>query len=131
MEWKYYIPHVWERDRQVWEDVYLLPAKGEYVGQALWLTIDALGDVDDPEHGSDRREFQAESLQRLGDRDYYMDGTDMVIRTRDFSKEELLEWALVWLRENGLPAITLIEGSIDEFQGKALHADLISGFHRK
>jgi hypothetical protein len=45
MNWKYFIPHIWERDREIWEDVYLLPIDGHYNEEALWLTIDALGNI--------------------------------------------------------------------------------------
>ena len=49
-------------------------------------------------------------------------------RPMDFSKEELLDWVCVWLRENGLPVANLVEGSMEEFRGKAFHADLASRF---
>jgi hypothetical protein len=124
MRWKYYIPHLWEAERQVWEDVYLLPANDAYDKPALWLTIDGLGDAAKPEHGSERPEFQADALRKLGDLPYFIDGTDMVVRMDDFSMTELLDWVRVWLRENGLPVTALVEGSVEEFKGKAFHAGL-------
>jgi hypothetical protein len=129
MNWKYYIPHLWHQERQVWEDIYLLPIDSRYDGKAIWLTIDALGNVEVPEHGSDRAESRSEALEKLGSRAYYIDGTDMLIRTEDFSKKELLDWVQVWFRENGLPVAELIEGSAEEFRGKAFHADLESQFN--
>jgi len=126
MDWKYFIPHVWEQKRQVWEDVYLLPIDDHYNGQALWLTIDALGNVEIHEHGSDRANFRDDALRKLGDRPFHIEGTDMLIRAEDFSLAELLDWARVWLRENGLPVIRLIEGTTEDFRGKAFHVDLLS-----
>jgi hypothetical protein len=128
MDWKYFIPHVWERERQVWEDVYLLPLDGSDHSQALWLTVDAIGNPEIPEHGLDWAEFQSEALQKLGDRPFHIEGTDMLIRAIDFSKAELLDWVRVWLRENGRPVAGLIEGTTEDFRGKAFHADLLSNF---
>lgn len=118
MDWKYFIPHIWEREREIWEDVYLLPVDSHYDGAALWLTIDALGNVDIPEH--------AEALQRLGDRSFYIDGSDMLIRAEDFTKQELLAWVRIWLQENELSVTNLIEGLKEEFRGRAFHADLLT-----
>jgi hypothetical protein len=126
MDWKYFIPHIWEREREVWEDVYLLPIQSQYDGETLWLTIDALGNVEVPEHGSDRAEFQVEALQKLGDRAFHIDGADILIRAEDFNKQELLDWVRVWLQENGFPVSNLVEGLEDEFRGLAFHADLLS-----
>ena len=125
MDWKYFIPHVWEHERQIWEDVYLLPLDGRYNGQALWLTVDALGNVEILEHGSDRAEFQSKAQQKLGDRPFHIDGTDMLICSEDFSKAELLDWVRVWLRENGVPVARRIEGTPEDFRGKAFHVDLL------
>jgi hypothetical protein len=125
MRWKYFIPHVWNRTRQAWEDIYLLPADELYKGQALWLTVDALGDRTNVEHGTDREEFQVEALKKLGDRPYLIDGADMIVRSADFSMDELLDWVRIWLRENRLTVTDLVEASVEEFSGKAFHADLM------
>lgn len=123
MDWKYYIPHLWDREREVWEDIYLLPVEDiGYDGKALWLTINALGDVDSV---SERAEMQAEFLNQLGDRDYYIDGTEMIVKAIDLSKMELLEWVRVWLREHRLPISNLIEAPVEEFRHKAMYADLV------
>lgn len=128
MDWKYYIPHSWDHQRQVWEDVYLLPIDGRYDGKAIWLTIDALGNAEEAGHDSGQAAIRSEALRKLGNCQYHIDGTDMLIRAEDFSKEEFLDWVRVWLRENGLPVTGLTEGSAEEFQGKAFHADLVSQF---
>jgi hypothetical protein len=123
MDWKYYIPHSWDREREVWEDIYLLPVEDiGYDGKALWLTINALGDVDTV---SERAEMQAEFLSQLGDRDYYIDGTEMIVKAIDLSKIELLDWVRVWLREHRLPIANLIEAPVEEFRHKAMYADLV------
>jgi hypothetical protein len=130
VDWKYFIPHIWEGERQVWEDVYLLPVGGRYDGQALWLTIDALGKAEDSAVGAIDVDDRAEALRKLGDRSYHIDGTDMLVRQEDFTKAEMLEWVRVWLRDNGLPVSELIEAPLEEFQGRAQHADLIAEFRK-
>jgi hypothetical protein len=110
MIWKYYIPHIWEADRTVWEDVYLLPDHPSYTDQALWLTIDALGYYE----GSERDEAES----RLGHQSYLIDDTDMLVCTEDFSKLELLNWVGIWLEEKGLLFTTLEEGTAKEFRGR-------------
>src|SRR5690349_987394 len=74
MKWKYHIPHKWESAeiRHVWEDVWLMPADPEYSGKSLWITVDALGDADNPEHGSERAAFQVKALAMLGDNDTWV-----------------------------------------------------------
>src|SRR5439155_21764974 len=105
-----------------------LPVNTQYEGEAIWLTIDALGNVETSEYDSGSDNGRSDALEKLGDRQYYIDGTDMLIRLTDFSKEELLDWVRVWLRENGLPVTNLVEGSASDFRGKAFHADLVSRF---
>jgi hypothetical protein len=126
VDWKYYIPHVWDGDRQIWEDIYVLPIDARYNGNAVWLTIDAvLAYRSHTEVDFDLAESPARTLQRLGNRDFHIDGTDMLVRAEDFSKEELLDWVRVWLRENDLAVDNLIEGNAEEFKGKAFHVDLV------
>ena len=110
MIWKYYIPAVWESERAVWEDVFLLPNDPEYDGQALWLTIDALGYYE----GTERAEAEAQLDHQL----YAIDGTDMVVRAESFSKRELLDWVSLWFEENDVEFSGLKEGSIKEFRGR-------------
>ena len=68
MKWKYQIPHKWENadTRHVWEDVWLMPADPAYSGKSIWITIDAMGDVNNPEHGSERAASQVKALAKLG-----------------------------------------------------------------
>ncbi|MBD2596396.1 hypothetical protein H6G74_18965 [Nostoc spongiaeforme FACHB-130] len=126
MNWKYYIPHIWEQERQIWEDVYLLPDYGSYNGEALWLTIDALGNPNNLEDESDFDEFEKKLLKKLGDNSYLIDGTEIVVRTEDFSKAELLEWVQLWLQQQGFSVSGLFEASAEDFQGKAFHVDFLA-----
>jgi hypothetical protein len=125
MNWKYYIPHVWDTPRTVWEDIYLLPDVPDPEPQSIWLTIDALGDAADLAHGSERAEFQRIALARLGDREFWIDGAEMIVRARDFSQEELLGWARVWLTEQGLPVAELVETPVAAFAGTNGRAALL------
>jgi hypothetical protein len=125
MNWKYYIPHIWDSPRTVWEDVWLLPDDLTYSDQSLWLTVDALGDASDPSHGDEREEFQREALEKLGDQDYWIEAGEMIVRTRDFTKEELLEYVSIWLRETGLPVTALVEAPREDFAETNEHARII------
>jgi hypothetical protein len=71
MLWKYCFPHLWDRPRQVWEDVYLRPASPQGAPR-IHLTVDALGDADDPDHGSDRAEYQTQVLDKLRDAEFFL-----------------------------------------------------------
>jgi len=132
MKWKYHIPHKWESPeaRHVWEDVWLMPADPDYSGKSLWITVDALGDVNNPEHGSERAAFQAKALAKLGDNDTWVrypgdqsdPGTDMIVRVVDFSREELIEWVRFWMMEVGLEVDELVEAPFDDFRGTNTHA---------
>ncbi len=124
--WKYCFPHVRDRPRQVWEGVYLLPDSPKYSGPGLWLTVDALGNVNNPAHGTDRASFQKTALRKLGEADYWIDGGEMVVRQEDFSKEELLDWVRVWLEHHGLPVGRLREAPASEFVGFVRHATIIA-----
>jgi hypothetical protein len=120
MKWKYYIPHQWTQPRTVWEDIWLLPANPGYAGQSIWLTIDALGDMIHPE--SDRAEFQEKALAKLGDKDFWIEAADMIVRAEDFDKEEFLGWVHIWLKETGFEVAELIECPITDFTGTNNHA---------
>ncbi|GAC1463068.1 MAG: hypothetical protein NVS2B14_10990 [Chamaesiphon sp.] len=129
MNWKYHIPHLWNAPREVWEDVYLLPDNPNYQEESIWLTIDALGDVSEPTHGSERAEFQEFAFSKLGDKSFWINGSDMIVRARDFNKEKLLDWVKVWLRETGFPVSELIETSFDEFASTNDHAMTVNFLH--
>ncbi len=117
MNWRYHIPSIWHSPRQVWEDIFLLPDAPDYEGDSIWLTIDALGDPDNPAHGSDRAEFIVEALVKLGNNPFWIDGTDMIVRAVDFDKAELLAWVKIWLTETGLLVDHLIETPLEPFVG--------------
>ena len=124
------MPHIWDTPRQVWEDIYLLPDKSDYDGQALHLTVDALGDPEDPSHGTDQEEFHAEALKKLGSEEFWADDSDMIVRARDFSKAELLEWVKLWLGDQGLRASSFIEAPLSEFEGRTSHASVVAEVRR-
>ena len=124
--WKYCLPHIWDRPRQVWEDVYLLPDDSVYAGPGLHLTVDAFGNVLNSSHGSERAAFQAEALAQLGDAEFRIDGSEMLLRQEDFSREELLSWVRVWLVHNGLPVGRLREVSAEEFADRVEHAAVVA-----
>jgi len=128
MKWLYHIPHVWEspKERHVWEDIYLLPVDAPPDTESLWLTIDALGDPAVPEHGSERGEFRDESLVKLGDADWHIDATDMIVRAVDFDMDELLGWVRVWLAETGFECSELVPAPVERFSNTNDHATLVA-----
>lgn len=131
MNWKYHIPHTWESPRGVWEDVWLLPDDPNYKGESIWLTIDAFGDVSDPDYGSERADFQKEALKRLGDKQYWIGSGEMIVRATDFTKDELLHWVKVWLEETGFIVSSLREAPIEEFADTNEQARIIMTLHDK
>ncbi len=128
MKWLYHIPHVWDAptDRHVWEDVYLQPESAPNGTPSLWLTVDALGDPKIPEHGSDRAEFRMESLAKLGDGDWHINESHILVRSVDFNFAELLDWAYFWLRETGFPCSELMLAPIERFANTNDHASAVS-----
>lgn len=132
VDWKYCIPHTWESgNRTPWADIWLMPQDPRFRGRSVPLTIDALGDSEDPTHGDDRSEFQKEALQKLGDKDYWISGAEMIVRARDFSREEFLEWVKVWIRNLDPNYGELIPGSYEEFNDTSREAKLIDRLLRE
>lgn len=126
MRWKYYIPHTWaEGSRTPWAEIWLLPEDDRFSGKSVCLTIDALGDASDPTHGSDRAAFQKTALEKLGDHDHWIHGAEMVVRARDFTKEEFFAWVAVWLTKTGSREGQLVAGSRNDFSGSNPVATLI------
>jgi len=125
-DWKYCFPHIWDRPREVWEDVYLLPDDPTYLGAGLHLTVDAFGNVLDSSHGSDRAAFQEKVLAKLAGAPYRIDGDEMLLRQEDFSRDELLGWIRVWLEHHGFSVDRLREVALAEFNGRLAHADFVS-----
>jgi hypothetical protein len=133
MDWLYHIPHVWNspQDRAIWEDVYLMPslplAKAEK-RTSIWLTVDALGDENDDDPFA--KEWFGEKKKKLGDRGFVIDKKicDMVVKAAHFNKEELLEWARVFIKEVFAdPRPVLYEAPFEAFAGTNRHARTISG----
>lgn len=125
-DWKYCLPHIWDRPREVWEDVYLLPDDPAYTGPGLHLTIDAFGNVLEPSHGSDRAAFQEEALAKLAGAPYRIDGDEMLLRQEDFSRDELVGWIRVWLEHHGFSVGRLREVGAPEFEGRVAHASFVA-----
>jgi hypothetical protein len=50
----------------------------------------------------------------------------MVVGVDDFSKEEMLRWVEMWLKESGLPVSELVEGTIEEFKNSNVEARAIT-----
>ncbi len=125
MRWKYLIPHTWKFPRETWADVLLLPDDPEYKGDALMLTIDALGDLSKPSIDEEEEEFRKDALEKLGSKDYWVGVGRMIVRVKDFNKEEFLNFVKIWFDENGLDVSELIETTIEDFKGKHAMADLI------
>lgn len=115
----------------MWEDVLLLPQDPAYDGEAVQLTVDAFGDVGDPTHGGERAEFQKKALQKLGDRECWIESSDMIVRATDFNKQELIQWVHRWFSETGLPQIELATAPIEEFKGRYPYADLLITLQKK
>ena len=112
MKWKCYIPAEWKPDeRQTWEDVWLLPGDKTYHGESIWLTIDSL---------TSAVEYLSEEQMRSAEvpaGGFHIDGTDMVVGVKDFSREEILDWTKVWLSETGFSVTELLEGTFEDFEG--------------
>ncbi|HKR61552.1 MAG TPA: hypothetical protein VJS64_17830 [Pyrinomonadaceae bacterium] len=112
MKWKYYIPAEWKPGkRQTWEDVWLLPDDKTYHGESIWLTIDSLTSA--VEYLSEEEIKSPE----VNAGEFHINGTDMLVGVKDFSREEILNWTKVWLSESGFSVTELIEGTFEEFEG--------------
>jgi hypothetical protein len=126
MNWKYFIPHVWDKPRQSWEDFYLLPCDPSYGGDSIWLTIDALGDVNRTTAVLDAEDFERLEKEMEG-KDYVIHGADMTVRGEAFNKSEFLKWVKVWLEENGFEVDELVEAPFEDFEGTNKHARIVAG----
>ncbi len=123
MRWKYYIPHIWNQATTLWEDVYLLPDVEPKPPRSIWLTVDAVGTPEDGIEEYERKRGE------LGDRDFLIsdsDRTNMLVRGDSFTKEKLLHWASIWLKDSGFPVTELIEGSAQDFAGTNSHAEIVA-----
>ncbi len=90
-----------------------MPSASTPPTQSYWLTVDAVSYASD------------EQKHALGTLPYLIKGDDMVVNTSDFSKQELLDYAQIWLIENGFPILRLVEGSLEDFQGSNPQAESI------
>ncbi len=119
MRWRFFIPHHWEHDCAVWEDVYLLPDVKAWKGESIWLTVDSLGVCENDEE-------RDKALNDLDGREFTLDRTNMLVAAEDFSKDELIEWVKKWLIANSLPVTELAESSRNEFKNTNQHARIVA-----
>jgi hypothetical protein len=132
MNWKYYIMHSFKDDwRMKWAELYIIPDDPSYNGEALWVTIDCIGES--PRHkGEDEVKFHKEAKKLLGDADYRvceedeMGDSDMLINAEDFSKDEFLEYVKIWIKKNGFQITDLISAPVEDFSGRGDNADAIN-----
>lgn len=116
MIWKYHLPHARKHYRTC-EDIWLLPDDPTYTGDSIWLTVKSLAFLmDQCERQEDFDSFQ-EALLRLSDRDYLIEGGEVVVKAWHFEKAEMLRWARTWLKDKGLEAEQLIEAHFQDFAG--------------
>jgi len=113
MKWKYYIPHRWDDERYPWEDFWLRPCDPNFVGKNIILTIEALGDTSWVPL-SERDEYE-HRLRQIGDEEYFISGTDVIVRGVAFSKEEFLEWVKKWLSDNDFDVDESVEAPFEDF----------------
>lgn len=134
MRWLYYIPHLWEeqdgtpRLKSSWEDVYLMPDNPE-CKESIWLTVDG---------------YQAEDIKPFSDHDYIEEKTwfdkgefeifkkqgflirkdrnDMIVKDYEFTKDELIGWAKLFLLEIGMSVSEMIAAPEKRFTGSNQHA---------
>lgn len=128
MQWKYWIPHVWDppESRMAWADVLILPEDPGYTGDALCITVDAVLN-DDAFSEADWREHRERAIARMGDADFFLDqdSQDLAVRAYDFSHKECLEWIARALRHEGLACSGFVAGTVDDFKGRSGLADTV------
>jgi len=111
MKRKYYIPAEWNPDeRHTWEDVWVMPDDENYEGESIWLTVDSLTSAAEYLQEEERPVPQVEIGQ------FSIDSADILVGAKDFSKEELLHWVEVWLKESGFSVSELIEATFEDLK---------------
>jgi hypothetical protein len=135
MRWLYYIPHLWEdsegnpQEKTTWEDVYLMPDDPE-CEKSIWLTVDGYQaeDIVSPDGYIDKKtwfdegEFEIFQLQGYLIRN---SRCDMIVSTPEFTKEELLVWTKLFLKEEGYVVTELVEAPVERFAGTNQHAGIV------
>ena len=131
MQWKYHIPHQAQTgSHSVWEDIYLLPDIEAGETPSIWITIDTLGSLESPDHSWTPEEFQdAQAL--LGDANYHIHETDMLVRGTTFTRSEVVDWAKVWLEHTGFTVTTMVEAPLEEFTETNEHASFVASLKAK
>jgi hypothetical protein len=119
INWKYFIPHVWELEKAIWEDIYLMPLENKFK-ETLWLSVNALKFIGKPDTKDEKRnEWTRNILFRLSQKEYYIDEKirgEMYVSLPEFSQTQLVEYAKIYLRELGFTVNDLDEGTYEEFE---------------
>ena len=114
--WKYYIPHEWDQPKAIWEEIYLVPDIPNFPKLSICVNIDALGEIKDP-YGTDRNEVYQEFKEQLNGAKYYIDGEQMVVKARNFTRKDLVKWVKIWLEQTGFEVSELVEAPSEDFEG--------------
>ena len=144
MRWVYYVPHAWgEEERTVWEDVWLMPESYLQLPPeertSVWLTVDGYQAEDEelaPDLIEEKTWFDEGEFEIFEKQGYIIreEEGDMIVKDRDFSMDELLEWIKIFLLETTwvkekygeFDAVELVEGTFEDFSGTNDDADAIS-----
>jgi hypothetical protein len=132
MRWLYYIPHSWEdpdgnpKKKTTWEDVYLMPDDPE-CKKSIWLTVDGYQaeDIGFPSGFIDEKTwFDEGEFEIFQEQGYLIRSShcDIIVFTPEFTKEELLNWAKLFLEEEGHVVTELEEATFERFAGTNQHA---------
>ncbi len=128
MKWKYYFPHVWKKERELWEDVYLLPDVKEYEDEAIWLTVTAIPLEDTAEP---LEEEYVEVRKKLRPAPYMIEDAEMYVPGEGFTQEELCRWVKIWLEQTGFEADELLPGVREDFADRCEHARIVDTLIKK
>jgi hypothetical protein len=139
MKWRYYIHHEWpDGERRKWAELFILPDDSSYDGEALWVTIDCVGEAPGDDSDEDTIKRYQKAQKKLGDSSYCiiteaddMGDTNMIVAASNFSKDEFLEWVKVWIKAQGLPVSELISAPLEQFIGRHQHADFLHALIKK
>ena len=123
MDWKFYIPHQWDKPTTHWEDIWLWPVEKTIngnMGQKINLTVDALGHL---LKNNDKDVVDLANSLSLEDKAYWIwpypniewgDDVSMIVNCSAFSKPELLHYARIYLENKGYTVHDLVESSEED-----------------
>ncbi|WP_224997035.1 hypothetical protein [Cesiribacter sp. SM1] len=124
MNWKYFIPHVWEEEETIWEDIYLKqfdkPAE-----KTLYLSINGRLMLANPSADDEFEKRRKEILVHLDTHNYLISEPEMYVKRDRFNIDELLYYTNIFLQSKGYIDNNLIEGTYEEFiqEIEALYGD--------